>query len=152
MLERLCNTLLFHKKRLIMKAFIESQFAYFPLGGLFHSRALNTKIDSLHYRALSFVHRDESSTFQELLIKDNSVSVHHRNIQFKELLIKDNSVSVHHRNIEFLAKELFKVISGHEIFTWRVIPVPANCPCRLCWRCVGFIWWHSLLCCVPTLS
>ena len=70
----------------------ESQFAYCPLVGLFHSRALNTKINLLHYRALKFVHQDELSTFQELLIKDNSVS--------------------HHRNIHFLAIELFKVISG----------------------------------------
>ena len=76
---RLCNILLFHRKRLLMKAFIESQFAYCPLVGLFHSRALNTKINLLHCRA--FVHQDELSTSQELLIKDNSVSVHHRNIQ-----------------------------------------------------------------------
>ena len=105
---RLCNILPFHKKRLLMKAFIESQFAYCPLVGLFHSRALNTKINLLHYRALKFVHQDKLSTFQELLIKDNSVSVHHRNIQF-------------------LAIKLFKVISGNapflvnEIFTRRVI-------------------------------
>ena len=96
--------------------------------GLFHSITLNTKINLLHYRTIKFAHQDELSTFQELLIKDNSVSVHHRNIQFKELLIKDNSVSVHHRNIQFQAIELFKVISGNvpflvdEIFTRRVIP------------------------------
>ena len=106
---RLCNTLPFHKKRLLTKVFIESQFAYCPLVGLFHSRALNTKINPLHHLALKFVHQDELSTFQELLIKDDSVSVHHRNIQF-------------------LAIELFKVMSGNapflvnEIFTRRVIP------------------------------
>ena len=79
---RLCNMLPFHKKRLLMKEFIELQFAYCPLVGLFHSRALNTQINLLHYCELKFVHQDELSTFQELLIKDNSVSVHHRNIQF----------------------------------------------------------------------
>ena len=47
---------------------------------------------------------------------------------FQEFLIKDNSVSLHHRNMQFLAIELFKVISGNapflvnEIFTRRVIP------------------------------
>ena len=106
---RLCNILPFHKKRLLTKAFIESQFAYCLLVCLFHSRALNTKINLLHYRALQCVYQDESSTF-------------------KELLTKDNCVSVHHRNIQFLAIELFKVISGNapflvdEIFTRRVIP------------------------------
>ena len=105
---RLCNILPFHKKRLLMKAFIESQFAYCPLVGLFHSRALNTKINLLHYHALKCVNEDELPTFQELLIKDNYVSVHHRNIQF-------------------LAIELFKVIGNppflvDDIFTRRVIP------------------------------
>ena len=47
---RLSNILPFHKKRLLMKAFIESQFAYCPLVGLFHSRALNTKINCITVR------------------------------------------------------------------------------------------------------
>ena len=36
----------------------------------------------LHFRALKIVDRDNVSTFDELLQKDNSVRVHHRNIQF----------------------------------------------------------------------
>ena len=78
-----------------MKAFIE--FAYCPVVGLFHSRALNTKINLLHHRALKFVHQDELSTFQELLIKDNSVSVHNRNIQFPAIS----------GNAPFLVNEIF---------------------------------------------
>ena len=65
-----------------MKAFIESQFAYSPLVCIFHSRILNNKISLLHYRALKFVYQDEWSTFQELLIKDKSVSMRHRNLQY----------------------------------------------------------------------
>ena len=63
----------------------------------------------LHYRALKFVYPDEWSTFQELLIKDESVSMHHTNLQY-------------------LAIELCKVKSGNapflmnEIFTTRDIP------------------------------
>ena len=64
-----------------MKAFVESQFGYCPLIWMFHSRGLNNKINRIHERALRITYKDKSSTFQELLEKDNSVSIHHRNIQ-----------------------------------------------------------------------
>ena len=60
---------------------------------MFHSRELNSKINALHYRALKMVYRDNTSSFNELLKRDNSVTIHHRNIQF-------------------LAIELFKVKLG----------------------------------------
>ena len=40
------------KKRMIMKAFIESQYGYCPLVWVFHSRSLNNKINQIHERAL----------------------------------------------------------------------------------------------------
>ena len=48
---------------------------------MFHSRHLNNKINSIHERALRITYQDNASTFQELLNKDNSVSIHHRNLQ-----------------------------------------------------------------------
>ena len=42
---------------------------------------INNKINCIHERALSITYKDKSSTFQELLEKDNSVSIHHRNVQ-----------------------------------------------------------------------
>ena len=67
------------KRRMIMKSFITSQFGYCPLIWMFHSRALNNKINSIHERALRITYNDSKSTFEELLSKDNSVSIHHRN-------------------------------------------------------------------------
>ena len=64
-----------------MKAFIESQFAYCPLVWMFCSRRSNNRINHLHERALRIVYNDHSSTFEDLLVKDNSVSIHHRNIR-----------------------------------------------------------------------
>ena len=64
-----------------MKAFIESQFQYCPLVWMFHSRAINNRINKLHGRALRLVHKDEQYTFQQLLDKDNTVTIHHRNLQ-----------------------------------------------------------------------
>ena len=69
------------KRRMIMKSFITSQFGYCPLIWMFHSRALNNKINSIHERALRITYNDSKSTFEELLSKDNSVSIHHRNLQ-----------------------------------------------------------------------
>ena len=64
-----------------MKAFIESQFAYCPLTWMFHDRTVNQKINRVHERALRIVYEDDISSFDELLKKDQSVKIHHRNIQ-----------------------------------------------------------------------
>ena len=69
------------EKRTIMKAFIASHFSYCPLMWMFHSRELNNKINRIHERSLRLVYSDKTSTFQKLLDKDKTVSVHHRNIQ-----------------------------------------------------------------------
>ena len=48
---------------------------------MFHSRRLNNKINSLHERALRITYQDNMSAFQELLNRDNSVSIYHGNLQ-----------------------------------------------------------------------
>ena len=60
------------QRRNIMKVFVESQFGYCPLVWMFHNRGLNNKINCLHKRALKLTCKDKSSSFQELLEKDNS--------------------------------------------------------------------------------
>ncbi len=92
-LSRQCKVLPFHRRRMLMKAFFDSQFAYSPMVWICHSRELNNKINNLHYRALRLVYRDDNSSFDELLKKDGSVSIHHR-------------------NIHCLATEMFKVRNG----------------------------------------
>ena len=69
------------KQRTITKSFLTSQFRYCPLIWMFHSRCLNNKINSIHERALRITYQDNTSTFQELLNKGNSFSIHHRNLQ-----------------------------------------------------------------------
>ena len=92
-----------------MKSFITSQFGYCPLIWMFHSRALNNKINSIHDRALRIAYNDNQSTFEELLSKDNSVSIHHRNLQVlvMEVFQIKNNVA-----LEFL----------NEIFQNRALP------------------------------
>ena len=60
---------------------------------MFHNRKLNNKINKLHKRCLRIVYSDSSSSFEELLETDNSVSVYHR-------------------NIHVLATELYKIVNG----------------------------------------
>ena len=69
------------KKKVLMKAFFMAQFSYCPPIWKFHSRELNNKINKLHERCLRIVYGDSASSFEELLETDNSVSVHHRDIQ-----------------------------------------------------------------------
>ena len=57
---------------------------------MFHGREINRKIKNIHESSLRIANRDYNSSF-------------------KDLLKKDNSVCVHHRNIENLVVELFKV-------------------------------------------
>ena len=48
---------------------------------MFHSRKANAKINHIHERALRIVYKDNNSSFEELLRKDKSLCIHHRNIQ-----------------------------------------------------------------------
>ena len=64
-----------------MKTFIESQFNYCPLVWMFHNRTLNDKINKLQERALRLVYKDDDLTFQQLLEKNKSFTIHERNLQ-----------------------------------------------------------------------
>ena len=79
----------FNKKRLAVNAFFSSQFNYCPLIWMCHNRTYNNKINRLH----------------------------------EDLLEKDNSASMHHKNLQALVTEMFKVYNKtspeimQEIFT-----------------------------------
>ena len=81
------------KLRFIVKAFILSQFSYYPLVWMCHSRTLDNKINKLHERALRLVYDDKQSTCEELL-----------NI--------NKSITIQNRNLQVLATELYKVHYG----------------------------------------
>ena len=80
-LARISNFMNHDKLRLILKAFVESQFGYCPLVWMFHSRAVDNRINRLHERALRLVYRDSQLTFKELLRNDGSFEIHHMNLQ-----------------------------------------------------------------------
>ena len=95
-------------RRIIMKAFIESQFGYCLLVWMFHSRGINNKINRIHERSLRITYNNKSSSFEDLLDKDNSVTIHHRNIRT-------------------LAIETFKVLHGLSPPLLNEVFVERNC-------------------------
>ncbi len=80
-LARIRHHFSFEKRRILMKAFVESQFSYCPLVWMFHGRVINKRINRLQERALRMVYEDFTSSFLELLEKDRSCTIHQRNIQ-----------------------------------------------------------------------
>ena len=88
------------QKRVLMKSFIEAQFGYSPQVWMFHGRVLNRKINHLQEWSLRIVYKGSISSFHELLQKDHSFTIHHRNIQS-------------------LAIELFKITENLSNETWE---------------------------------
>ena len=98
---------------------------------IFRSRRLNNKINSIHERALRITYQDNTSTFQELLNKDNSVSLHHRSLQvlatemfkihrglspeiLRETFVSKTSLHNLRRNDTFEKRQMHSVYHGTE--------------------------------------
>ena len=64
------------KLKLVMKAFILSQFNYCPLVWMLSERGLNNKINHLNEKAVRIAYKDEISDFKALLEKDNAMTTH----------------------------------------------------------------------------
>ena len=60
-----------------MKAFVESQFGYYPLVWIFHgnNRTLNNTMNNIQKRALRLVYIDYHSTYDQLLARDPSYRI-----------------------------------------------------------------------------
>ena len=65
----------------ICKVVILSNFNYCPLIWLFCNKGANKKIDRAHKRALKILHNDHGSSFQSLLARSNSFTIHVKNLQ-----------------------------------------------------------------------
>ena len=72
-----------------------------------HSRKLSDKINWLHGKSLHIIYNDKVSSYGELLCKDGSVSMHHK-------------------NLENFVIEIYKVVSGlcpkimNEVFQFQI--------------------------------
>ena len=81
-LSRLASLINFEQRILITNSFvIYFYFSYCPVVWMFHSRKLHARINRLHGRASRVVYRDFDSSFEKLLRKDKSTTLHQRNLQ-----------------------------------------------------------------------
>ena len=70
---------------------------------MYYSRKLNNRINRIHERALRIAYHDQNSSFDELLIKDKSLTIHDRNIK---ILATEMFKTIKNLNPTFL-KEVF---------------------------------------------
>ena len=70
-----------NKAKLLLNAVIMSSFSYCPLIWLFCSKAANNEINRTHKRALRTLYRDCESNFEELLVRDDTKTIHTKNLQ-----------------------------------------------------------------------
>ena len=113
---------------------------------MFHSGRFNNKINCINERALKITCQDNTSTFQELLSKDNSVSKHYRNLQvlatemfkihrvlspeiLRETFVSKTSSNNLRRNDIFEKRQVHSVYHGTESLSflgpkiWDLVPV-----------------------------
>ena len=109
------------KKRILMKTFVMSNFNYCPLVWMCHGRTLNNRINQLHKRALKIVYNDHHSSFEELLEKDKSISVHQKNLQIlvTEIYKVKNNISpkIMSKVFEFQENLNYNLRSGTNLVT-----------------------------------
>ena len=75
-LARITRYMSIPKRKVLIDSFFISQFNYCPLVWMCHSHLMNNKINQLHEKCLRIVYSDKTSSFEELLDKDESVTTH----------------------------------------------------------------------------
>ena len=71
----------FSKTRLLVNAFLSSQFNYCSLIWMCHNTMLNNRTNSLHERFLRIIYNDKHTSFEKLLEKDKPVSIYQKNLK-----------------------------------------------------------------------
>ena len=79
------------KTKILANAFIDSQFNYTPLLWMFCRKTLSSKIEKIYHETLKVVYKSNDS--------------------YDNLLLQNNTVSVHQRHPTFLMTEMYKSIS-----------------------------------------
>ena len=71
---RISNYILSDQCKLLVNAFLKSQFSYCPQMWMFCSRGSNTKINRIHEKALRITLNDYTSSFTDLLLLSNEIT------------------------------------------------------------------------------
>ena len=71
----------FKQRKQIVDLFMTSNFYYCPLVWIFHSRRVNNRINLIQEKAVRIIYKDNNSSFEELLRKENSLTIYQRNLK-----------------------------------------------------------------------
>ena len=93
------------KRKLLMKTFVLTFFNYCSLVWMYCSRKNNKLISNVHERALRIAYNDLSSSFEQLLLKDNTVTIHTR---ISKQLAAEIYKTIHHENPSFM-EDIFSI-------------------------------------------
>ena len=88
--------------KLLVNAFVKSQFNYCPLIWMFCSRKSNRKINTIHERSLRLIFNDYENSFEELLLLNNDFTIHQRCLQMLVIEI--------YKSVNELSPEIMKNI------------------------------------------
>ena len=114
---RIAPYLDYDEKSLSLNAFFLSQFHYCQLTLMCHNRINNSKINRLHETCLPLIYFD-------------------RKYHFEELMEKDNFVSIHYKNLRVLAVEMYKTYMGSsKVLMCEIFPLSQETHCRLSKKC-----------------
>ena len=103
---------------------------------MFHTTTLNNRINRIHEIALRVAYKDDKSSFADLLIKDNSFTIHERNLQrlaiemykskngiapiiMKEVFTESENVANLRNTLEFQRHNVKSVFKGTETISFR---------------------------------
>ena len=92
-----------------------AQFNYCPLIWMCHNRTYNNKINRLHERCLRLIYNDKQLSFEDLLEKPNSVSIHHKNLQALAI----EMFKVHTKTSPEIMQEVFLVEEQRNYNLWN---------------------------------
>ena len=70
-----------NQRKFLLNVFITSQFFYAPFVWMFHSCKQRHHISRIHEKALRVVYKDYSSSFNELIERENPCKLHDRKLQ-----------------------------------------------------------------------
>ena len=115
----------------VTNAFLTSQFSYWPLTWIFHSREIDSRINKIHEKAFRRAYKYRVTTFEHVLTKNKPVTTHERNLQLHMTemlkiishLNADSVTEVSKGNLRIGAETVLPAVrtTTHVIETTRII-------------------------------
>ena len=99
-----------------------SNFSYCPLIWLFCGKGANNEINRTHKQALRALYRDYEFTFEELLDKDKSMTIHKKNLQ---RLMVEIYKTVNHLNPAYMWEFFIKKDVPYNLRSNELFKIPS---------------------------